>query len=412
MFPSLNENDNDKLNLFEKENNIFSPIQDNFLPNSPIFLDNNRGNADKFLNFFYTNSPYSSINEEILDKYDNKDDLIKPMQKYIINNEEDKKSPEKKISNSKEKKTAIEKQNLENKNEEVEFIIIDNMNDLDMGKRTHFSSYACSNSFSNNDKKLQNQNKKLECDIQKTEKKRDSLLLNSKEDSMNFNNLYEEEKKSLTKKNDLDIHSFVDLKDKIKNVNNNNKNNLLKMKRKRTTMEEKKTIKTKTNLLFDNDINDIDNMKENNIDNNQTKKTLSLKDKSKNLKKIIIPKSLNPPKNIYPYLTPKIKRPKQYSVIQKNNYNINKKRYNLKKYNKSHTNNINLCSNYESDSNLSNLQNTTFKLEQKKEKEKQENSFMPQIFESQAPSTIINGIEYTTILVPKIYLKKIKLDNI
>ena len=104
MIPSLIENDNEKLNLMDKKNNLFSPMQDNFFPNSPIFLDNNRRNTDKFFNYFYTNSPFSSINEEILDKCDFKSHLIKPLSKYIINKEEDKRSPEKNNSNSEEKK--------------------------------------------------------------------------------------------------------------------------------------------------------------------------------------------------------------------------------------------------------------------------------------------------------------------
>ena len=39
-------------------------------------------------------------------------------------------------------------------------------------------------------------------------------------------------------------------------------------------------------------------------------------------------------------------------------------------------------------------------------------SYIPQIFESNAPSILINGLEYTTILVPKQFIEKIKFTNI
>ncbi len=410
MLPSSFDNDNNKLNLMEKENNLFSQ-EDNYLPNSPIFLDNNRGNSDKLLNYFYTNTPYSSISEEILDKCDFKNNLINPMPRYIINNEKNKKVSEHNNSESEDNELKIDGKKTENKNEEVQFIILDNSKDLDQIKNSNISSYGCLNSTSNNDKKIKNLNQSEYFNAKKIEKKRDLLLLNQNADIIGQNKLHEDDNKSLMKKNNLNNNSFVDLNEKIKNINYN-KNNLLKIKRKRKTNEDKKTVKANTNLLFDND-----NLKENIIDNDQIKKNLSLKDKCKNLKKIKIPKII-PSENIYPYIRPHIQMSNSDSVIHINNYNIDKKKYNSKKYNskknknienENYINNINLKDNYKSDFDLSNMQNEN--LESDKE-EKQEKLFMPQIFESQAPPIIINGIEYTTVLMPKVYLKKIKFDFI
>ncbi len=325
MLPSSFDNDNNKLNLMEKENNLFSQ-EDNYLPNSPIFLDNNRGNSDKLLNYFYTNTPYSSISEEILDKCDFKNNLINPMPRYIINNEKNKKVSEHNNSESEDNELKIDGKKTENKNEEVQFIILDNSKDLDQIKNSNISSYGCLNSTSNNDKKIKNLNQSEYFNAKKIEKKRDLLLLNQNADIIGQNKLHEDDNKSLMKKNNLNNNSFVDLNEKIKNINYN-KNNLLKIKRKRKTNEDKKTVKANTNLLFDND-----NLKENIIDNDQIKKTLSLKDKCKNLKKIKIPKII-PSENIYPYIRPHIQMSNSDSVIHINNYNIDKKKYNSKKYN-------------------------------------------------------------------------------
>ncbi len=90
----------------------------------------------------------------------------------------------------------------------------------------------------------------------------------------------------------------------------------------------------------------------------------------------------------------------QRNIIVKKNKNIENENY---------INNINLKENYKSDFDLTNMQNENFESDKE---EKQEKSFMPQIFESQAPPIIINGIEYTTLLIPKVYLKKIKFDYI
>ena len=46
--------------------------------------------------------------------------------------------------------------------------------------------------------------------------------------------------------------------------------------------------------------------------------------------------------------------------------------------------------------------------ENNKEKNLDNNSYIPQIFESQNSSLMIVGIEYTTLLVSKRYLGKIK----
>ena len=288
------------------------------------------------------------------------------------------------------------------------------MNYLELGKHTHLSSFGCSNSTSNTDKRSKNQHKQLEFfDSQKTDKKRESLLLNEIEDSIAKNNLYKKEQKSLNKNNDLLNYNGGDLKDKIKN-NNFNKNNLLKMKRKRKKTEEEKTIETNINILFDNEINN--NKLKENINDNQMKKTLSLKEKCKNLKKLKIPKNINNPNNIYPFLPPEVQIPNHHAVAQNNNYKTNKKTNNTKKYNKKiiniqnekYINKLDIGDNFKSDLDYSNLQSLSFE----PDKEKHENSFMPEIFESQAPPIIINGIEYTTILVPRIYLKRINLDSI
>ena len=46
--------------------------------------------------------------------------------------------------------------------------------------------------------------------------------------------------------------------------------------------------------------------------------------------------------------------------------------------------------------------------ENNNEKNFDNNSYIPQIFESQNSSIMIGGIEYTTLLIPKRYLGKIK----
>ena len=150
MFPSSLEIEFSKDNLLEKDNNLMLPVSDIFFSSSPLLLDyQNDKKAEKYINYFYTNSPFSSINDEIIDQYA----FIKPIEKEINNKEETKKEIKTIKENNKEK--------LDNKkeaNEEVRFIMINKTDDIDISKLTHVTSYGCLNSTSNVDKNI---NKKI-----------------------------------------------------------------------------------------------------------------------------------------------------------------------------------------------------------------------------------------------------------
>ena len=396
MFPSSLEIEFSKDNLLEKDNNLMLPVSDNFYSSSPLLLDyQNDKKAEKYINYFYTNSPFSSINDEIIDQYA----FIKPIEKEINNKEETKKEIKAIKENNKEK--------IDNKkeaNEEVQFIMINKTDDIDISKLTHITSYGCLNSTTNVDKNI---NKKINLfTIKKYEKKRDSILDLTNEEKLGKNNILQNKRIKINKKYNLQKSKFDVL------LNNNNKIdiiNFLKKKRKKRKNEDEKKCKNSRNILFDNN-----NVKENNYrDNYEVIKgnKLSLKEKFKNLR-IKIPKNNNKI-NILP-ITQKIQIPLEINsnVINYNSFSylcnginnyINEKDMNI------HNNNYNYKQNFNEnnyDINKPKIQKTNI------ENEREKKSNIPQIFESLAPSIKINGLEYTTILVPKKYIEKIKFLNI
>jgi hypothetical protein len=391
MFPSSLEIEFSKDNLLEKDNNLMLPVSDNFFSSSPLLLDyQNDKKAEKYINYFYTNSPFSSINDEIIDQYA----FIKPIEKEINNKEETKKEIKTIKENNKEK--------LDNKkeaNEEVRFIMINKTDDIDISKLTHVTSYGCLNSTSNVDKNI---NKKINLfTIKKYEKKRDSTLDLTNEEKLGKNNILQNKRIKINKKYDLQKSKF----DVLFNNNKIDIINFLKKKRKKRKNDEEEKFKNSRNILFNN------NVKENNYrDNDETIKEnkLSLKEKFKNLR-IQIPKNNNKI-NILP-ISQKVQIPLEINsnVINYNtfsnlcngiNKNIKEKDIYIK------NNNYNYKQNFKENNYDINIQKSSIKNEREKK------SYIPQIFESQAPSIKINGLEYTTILVPKKYIEKIKFSNI
>ena len=391
MFPSSLEIEFSKDNLLEKDNNLMLPVSDNFFSSSPLLLDyQNDKKAEKYINYFYTNSPFSSINDEIIDQYA----FIKPIEKEINNKEETKKEIKTIKENNKEK--------LDNKkeaNEEVRFIMINKTDDIDISKLTHVTSYGCLNSTSNVDKNI---NKKINLfTIKKYEKKRDSTLDLTNEEKLGKNNILQNKRIKINKKYDLQKSKF----DVLFNNNKIDIINFLKKKRKKRKNDEQEKFKNSRNILFNN------NVKENNYgDNDETIKEnkLSLKEKFKNLR-IQIPKNNNKI-NILP-ISQKVQIPLEINsnVINYNtfsnlcngiNKNIKEKDIYIK------NNNYNYKQNFKENNYDINIQKSSIKNEREKK------SYIPQIFESQAPSIKINGLEYTTVLVPKKYIEKIKFSNI
>lgn len=394
MFPSSLEIEFSKDNLLEKDNNLMLPVSDNFYSSSPLLLDyQNDKKAEKYINYFYTNSPFSSINDEIIDQYA----FIKPNEKEINNKEETKKEIKTIKENNKEK--------IDNKkeaNEEVHFIMINKTDDIDIAKLTHITSYGCLNSTSNVDKNI---NKKINLfTIKKYEKKRDSILNLTNEEKLDNNNILQNKQIKINKKYNLQKSKF----DVLCNNNKIDIINFLKKKRKKQKNEEEEKFKNSRNILFDN------KEKENNYrDNDEAIKEnkLSLKEKFKNLR-IQIPKNNNKI-NILP-ISQKVQIPLEINsnVINYNSFNnlcnginnnINEKDIYIQ------NNNYNYKQNFKEnnyDIKISKIQKSSIENERKKK------SYIPQIFESQAPSIKINGLEYTTVLVPKKYIEKIKFSNI
>ena len=393
MFPSSLDIDYPKENLLEKDNNLHLPFTDNFYPSSPLLLDyHNNKNSEKYINYFYTNSPYSSINDEIMDKFD----FIKPIEKEVKDEVEIKKENNNIKENNKEKT-----ENKNEENEEVKFIMIDKMNELDLGKLTHITSYGCLNSTSNNDKNI-NKKKNLFI-IKKCIKKRDPILFCKNEEIDTNNNIFKNNENICNKRYDLPSYKFSEfhITKKIKkNLKIKKKINLLKKKRKKRRIGNDKTNKE---LLFDND-----NMKENIRYNSEVKK-MTLKEKFKNLK-IKIPKIINQ-NNILP-ISQQIQI--NSNIINYNSYknenneiNNNFNENNINIQNNNYNNKLNNNDDYNSDLNMSKMLPSTMDLESTIKY-----SYIPQIFESNAPSILINGLEYTTILVPKQFIEKIKFTNI
>lgn len=394
MFPSSLEIEFSKDNLLEKDNNFMLPVSDNFYSSSPLLLDyQNDKKAEKYINYFYTNSPFSSINDEIIEQYA----FIKPIEKEINNKEETKKEIKTLTENNKEK--------IDNKkeaNEEVQFIMINKTDDIDIAKLTHITSYGCLNSTSNVDK---NNNKKINLfTIKKYEKKRDSILDLTNEEKLDNNNILPNKQIKINKKYNLQKSKF----DVLCNNNKIDIINFLKKKRKKRKNEDKEKFKNSRNILFDN------NEKENNFrDNDEAIKEnkLNLKEKFKNLR-IQIPKNNNKI-NILP-IPQKVKIPLEINsnVINYNSFsnlcnginnNINEKDIYIQNKNYYYKQNVKE-NNY--DINMAKIQKSSI------ENEREKKSYIPQIFESQAPSIKINGLEYTTVLVPKKYIEKIKFSNI
>lgn len=243
---------------------------------------------------------------------------------------------------------------------------------------------------------------------------------------------YNKNIKFLVKKENLAIHNCIQLDENLENKNfefNNYPNNylnnnayskyLLNQKKKNEQKNINKTINNKKlcNFSFSqNKIELIKHKRKHNDLNSDNNKQINKKD-YKELTNSINSKT---PVNKYCYF------PKSKNLNQRTNINIPS----FINFNSNPKSNNNISNTYLKD-NLNDLNNIDNKKnlyknsihycmkEDKKvineynnknkfEKNMTKSSFTPQIFESQNSSTMIGGIEYTTLLIPKRYLEKIK----
>ena len=144
------------------------------------------------------------------------------------------------------------------------------------------------------------------------------------------------------------------------------------------------------------------------------KKNSSLKERNKNLNlKIKIPKNIITHNSYHYENNTEIQKINAYNngyqyqnKINEKNINENENYINnsLNNHNKIFNDKIqNYPNNFDCNSSKIKYSNA----EDKKEK-RIHNRYIPQIYESHAPPINFNGVEYTTILVPKIFVEKIK----
>lgn len=389
MFPSPIENEYSKMNLDGKGKSPYQDNIDNAISITPLYLyDNN-------FDYYNIDSPICSINEQI-----NKFDLSKLLDKKQ-DEIEDKKDKDK--MNLNDKKVEKKENEPVNKSKEMA-VIIDNKSKLDLGKLTYLSSYGCLNSTSNIDHKLKNPKNNVKIfGLTKTDKKRDPL------------DFYNNDKNGPIKKrvtqnniNSNNINALIN--NQLDEFNNNkiSKNNIENIFLQKKRKIENNIIIEKKKINYENITNYANNI--------EMKKNSSLKEKNKHLNlKIKIPKNIIT-HNSYPYQN-------NMQLPTRNAYNSRYKyqnKINEKNINENENNINNLLNNQnkifndkriiqkmpdEFDFNSSKIKNSS--TENRKEKRIQ-SKYIPQIYESHAPPININGIEYTTLLVPKIFAEKIK----
>ena len=377
----------------EKEYSFLEQNADNNFSLSPLLYDSYKCNYPNYLNNNYINSPY---HYNISEDNNNNFDLIKSLKKDTNEEKIKNEKNEKKIQNLNEIKLKKNENNNHNNNnnpnkekEEV-FVMINNISDLDLGKVTQLSSYGCSNLSSNNEQKLKKIKKNIKLFlVKKTEKKIDPENFYKNEENKPQNDIFGKVQNSIILNNNLPNYEFNDNISKNKYIK---EKSFLKHKRK---IENNNTNNTEINKGKNNNFHNFNNNK-NSVKIYSIKNNIFLKEKYKNLK-INIPKNTNTLylNNLYNY-------PQNHQQIQIppiNNFNRFDNNINIPTEIVNH----NICNEYNLD--LLNSKN--------KEKERKNiYSYTPQIFESHAPPIKINGIEYTTILVPKQYADKIKYSII
>ena len=380
----------------EKEYSFLEQNADNNFSLSPLLYDSYKCNYPNYLNNNYLNSPY---HYNISEDNNNNFDLIKSLKKDTNEEKIKNEKNEKKIQNLNEIKIKKNENNNHNNNnnsnkekEEV-FVMINNISDLDLGKVTQLSSYGCSNLSSNNEQKLKKIKKNIKFFlVKKTEKKIDPEYLYKNEENKPQNDIFGKVQNSIILNNNLPNYEFNDNISKNKYIK---EKSFLKHKRKKENNNTYNTNITEINKGKNNKFHNFNN-NTNSVKIYSIKNNIFLKEKYKNLK-INIPKNTNTLylNNLYNY--PQNHQQIQIPPINKfngfdNNINI-----------PTEIVNHNICNEYNLD--LLNSKN--------KEKERKNiYSYTPQIFESHAPPIKINGIEYTTILVPKQYADKIKYSII
>ena len=332
-------------NLGGREYNLNTPNQEYFNPLSPL-------EEPYFSNIFPSNlSPKPQeknfFNFDKLEFKEIKKD--NPKQNEITQNKNQKKEIEKKLDNSNNK---LEKNNL---GEEIKCIEIIDKN-IDLGKLKRLNKYG----------------DVISPNIQNLNLKPKFIVVKNNENNIKPNKMLRKKIKKISKKN----------KNKNKHIikNNNNKKSILGFNNNYGFKNIPKDInkinfqQTNQNLNFINNNNKINN-NINNYNNNNINTSFNY--------------NQNMPLN------------NETNSINSKFFFRDEYQKNLNLYYKTNIkfNNIDESRSKKNINKIFNLSNDNSSLN---------NNFRPQIFESKNSSTMINGIEYTTLLVPKNYVEKIK----
>ena len=355
VFQKLNLDIKENLNKNKTDSKISTP------PNPQEFQENE--NNEQYVSYYFPNiNGLNSIDENIFNI-----DI-----------------PKKNISENNKKEEE------ENKN-----IIKDNKSNLDI---------------SNNLKK--NSNKNIFCiEKEKSHKNDIKQIGNNNNNNKSIYNLYQNKKLN---NNSLAFEKFIE---KINNENIFNKKRNIKKNIKKKI--KKNLLKEKKNDLI-NKKNNISNFEIGNCNNMEINKSIFQGNRDlyqENSSAFKLCSNNNNFMNFFPN-RPQSQRPNviNSSIIninstQKNNNNIPNILFNDKINNNYDINNNNYKYNYNNIPNIINEKECLPKapnISYNNEENRESYSFTPQIFESQNSSIMIGGIEYTTLLVPKKYLGKIR----
>ena len=368
MQSSIQENAFQKLNLDIKENlnKIKTDSKASTPPNPQEFQENE--NNEQYVSYYFPNiNGLNSIDENIFNI-----DI-----------------PKKSINISENNK----KEEGENKN-----IIKDYKSNLDL---------------SNNLKKSSHKN--IFCIEKEKSHKNNIIQIGNNNNNKSIYNLYQNKKLN---NNSLAFEKFIEKinNENIFNKKRNIKKNIKKKNKKSLFKEKKNDLINKKNNISNFEIGNYNNME---INKNIFQGNRDLYQENSSAFKLC--SNNNNFMNFFPN-KPQNQRPNviNSSIIninstQKNNNNIPNILFNEKINNNydinSNFNNNNYKYNYNNIPNLINERECLPKapnISYNNEENRENYSFIPQIFESQNSSIMIGGIEYTTLLVPKKYLGKIR----
>ena len=354
VFQKLNLDIKDNTNKNKTDSKASTP------PNPQEFQENE--NNEKYVSYYFPNiNGLNSIDENIFN--------IDIPKKNI--NENDKKEEE------------------ENKN-----IIKDNKSNLDI---------------SNNLKKKYNKN--IFCIEKEKSHKNDIKQIGNNNNNKSIYNLYQNKKLN---NNSLAFEKFIEKinNENIFNKKRNIKKNIKKKIKKNLLKEKKNDLINKKNNISNFEIGNYNNME---INKNIFQGNRDLYQENSSAFKLC--SNNNNFMNFFPN-KPQNQRPNviNSSIIninstQKNNNNIPNILFNDKINSNYNINNNNYKYNYNNIPNIINEKECLPKapnISYNNEENRESYSFTPQIFESQNSSIMIGGIEYTTLLVPKKYLGKIR----